>query len=77
MSLETWVAPVESLIHSVGWAIHLVLDILSFVIAGVAQLVEQLPCKQQVNGSSPFASSLKTLFYIGFLYILQCRSTTA
>ena len=24
--------------------------------AGVAQLVEQLPCKQQVNGSSPFAS---------------------
>ncbi|SVB80000.1 uncharacterized protein METZ01_LOCUS232854, partial [marine metagenome] len=27
--------------------------------AGVAQLVEQLPCKQQVNGSSPFASSPK------------------
>ena len=25
-------------------------------LAGVAQLVEQLPCKQQVNGSSPFAS---------------------
>ncbi len=28
-------------------------------LAGVAQLVEQLPCKQQVNGSSPFASLLK------------------
>ena len=26
------------------------------LLAGVAQLVEQLPCKQQVNGSSPFAS---------------------
>ena len=25
--------------------------------AGVAQLAEQLPCKQQVKGSSPFASS--------------------
>ena len=28
--------------------------------AGVAQLVEQLPCKQQVNGSSPFASFVVT-----------------
>lgn len=26
--------------------------------AGVAQLVEQLICNQQVGGSSPFASSL-------------------
>lgn len=26
--------------------------------AGVAQLVEQLPCKQQAGGSSPFASSI-------------------
>ncbi len=26
-------------------------------IAGVAQLVEQLICNQQVGGSSPFASS--------------------
>ena len=28
-----------------------------FVDAGVAQLVEQLTCNQQVGGSSPFASS--------------------
>ena len=29
--------------------------------AGVAQLVEQLPCKQLVAGSSPVASSLETI----------------
>ena len=29
----------------------------SFRLAGVAQLVEQLICNQQVGGSSPFASS--------------------
>src|SRR6185369_15935175 len=28
-----------------------------FVVAGVAQLVEQLTCNQQVGGSIPFASS--------------------
>ena len=35
------------------------ITISSFVvgIAGVAQLVEQLICNQQVGGSSPFASS--------------------
>ena len=33
-------------------------------IAGVAQLVEQLPCKQQVNGSSPFASFDETPTYL-------------
>ena len=27
--------------------------------AGVAQLAEQLPCKQQVKGSSPITSSIK------------------
>jgi hypothetical protein len=29
-----------------------------FVLAGVAQLVEQLICNQPVGGSSPFASSI-------------------
>ena len=29
--------------------------------AGVAQLVEQLICNQRVGGSSPFASSKKTI----------------
>ena len=33
-------------------------------LAGVAQLVEQLPCKQQVNGSSPFASFSVKLFFV-------------
>ena len=28
------------------------------MIAGVAQLVEQLSCKQQVGGSNPFTSSI-------------------
>ena len=29
-----------------------------FLNAGLAQLVEQLPCKQQVGGSSPLTSSI-------------------
>ncbi len=31
---------------------------LTFIFAGLAQLVEQLPCKQQVGGSSPLTSSI-------------------
>ena len=38
--------------------IRLVLSVLRTAVAGVAQLVEQLICNQQVGGSSPFASSL-------------------
>jgi len=33
---------------------------LPFVLAGVAQSVEQLICNQQVGGSNPFASSIGT-----------------
>ena len=33
--------------------------------AGVAQLVEQLICNQQVGGSSPLASSIENLGLLG------------
>ena len=36
-----------------------------FAYAGVAQLVEQLTCNQQVGGSSPFASSMMERFPSG------------
>tara|TARA_B100000686_G_scaffold153850_2_gene161334 strand:+ start:5745 stop:5903 length:159 start_codon:yes stop_codon:yes gene_type:complete len=32
--------------------------------AGVAQLVEQLICNQQVGGSSPLASSIENLGFV-------------
>ena len=32
--------------------------------AGVAQLVEQLICNQQVGGSSPFASSKRLFSFV-------------
>ena len=38
--------------------------------AGMAQLVEQLTCNQQVVGSSPIASSKKPRYlYRGFLFL--------
>ena len=36
---------------------HIRFEILSSMLAGVAQQVEQLICNQQVAGSSPIASS--------------------
>ena len=36
---------------------------LGLIFAGVAQLVEQLICNQQVAGSSPIASSIKKAEY--------------
>ena len=39
--------------------------------AGVAQLVEQLICNQQVVGSNPIAGSRNSLFLFCFIIILQ------
>lgn len=41
-------------------------------VAGLAQLVEQLPCKQQVGGSSPLTSSIQTLYR---LFLFQCLTS--
>ncbi len=39
--------------------------------AGVAQLVEQLICNQPVGGSSPSASSKKTLLFLEGFFVLN------
>jgi hypothetical protein len=39
-----------------GFAVHVSMATNFVACAGVAQLAEQLPCKQQVVGSSPTAS---------------------
>jgi hypothetical protein len=43
------------------------LGVYSFSLAGVAQLVEQLTCNQQVVGSTPIASSILFSFRYHFL----------
>ncbi len=41
---------------------------LPFIIAGIAQSVEQLTCNQQVAGSSPIASYIRPLNDDGIIY---------
>ena len=43
--------------------------ILPISFAGVAQLVEQLICNQQVGGSSPSTSSIKKVAVIGGFFL--------
>ena len=45
------------------------LDFCAGALAGVAQLVEQLICNQQVGGSRPFASSIFTFYVKAALWI--------
>lgn len=49
--------------------VRLILIRLRFLIfAGLAQLVEHLPCKQRVGGSSPLASSIFAVFLPTFCF---------
>lgn len=48
-----------------------VFGVFSFSKAGVAQLVEQLTCNQQVVGSTPIASSILSMFRKAVFFKIQ------